>query len=146
MTRFTRHCATWLAGCCLLASCACMALDHTRLETDALQGAGWQAQHLRLVMRLDTQPMRAELTIGRAVFAGIAEPVRDLKIDCLEVQLLAERFACPTARITGVFPYLGRQQWLGSASYRRSDGALDIHLDELQIAGGTARLDATLKD
>jgi hypothetical protein len=145
MMRSTRHRTAWLAGC-LLASFACPALDRTRLEMDALQGDGWQAQHVHVALQLDTQPLRAQITIGHATFTGIAEPLRDLKIDCLEVQLLAERFACPTARISGVFPYLGRQQWLGSASYQRSDGALELRLRELQMAGGTGQLQATLKE
>ncbi len=146
MMRFTRHCTAWLAGCGLLANVTCVALDATRLDMDALQGDGWQAEHVRLIVQLDTQPVHAQITIGRAIFADVAEPVRDLRIDCLEVQLLAERFACPAARISGVFPYLGRQQWLGSASYERSNGALALYLRELQFAGGTGQLHATLKD
>jgi hypothetical protein len=121
-----------------------MAVERSELDIDALQGNGWQAQRVHLSLQIDTQPMRAQIAIGRATFVGITESVRDLKIDCLEVQLLAEHFACPSARISGVFPYLGRQQWLGSARYRRSDGALDLHLRELQVAGGTGQLQATL--
>ena len=145
MHRLTCHGCTVLT-CCVLFSFNCAALERTLLDIDVLQGEGWQAQQVHLALQLNTQPVRAQIAVGHARFNGVAEPVRNLKIECLEVRLQAEHFACPAARISGTFPYLGHQQWTGSARYQRDNGALDLQLRELQIAGGRGELHATLHD
>lgn len=133
-------------SCWLLASGACLALERTQFELAALQGDGWQAQRIHIDVQLSAQPIKARLSVAQATFTDVSEPVRNLKIECPSVQLLAQRFACTNARISGEFPYLGRQSWLGAASYRRSDGALELDLRELQVAGGTGQLQASFKD
>lgn len=123
-----------------------VALDRTRLSIDRLQGEGWQAQQIQVQVELQSQPVRARIRIGRATLQGVAQPLRDLSIDCDAVQLEAEQFSCTQARITGVFPYLGRQQFTGSARYARSNGAIAIDFQDLVLASGRAQLQAQLHD
>ncbi|MGC3981362.1 MAG: hypothetical protein QM808_08895 [Steroidobacteraceae bacterium] len=124
-----------------------MALDRTTLTMAELAGDGWQAQQIRLSLQLgQSSSPKVQISIAEAKLTGIAQPLRNLLIDCPQVELLAERFACPQARISGDFPYLGRQQLKGTASYARSTGAIQLSLNDLRVAKGSAQLQAQLQD
>ncbi len=135
-----------LLGCGSGLAPTAVALDRTQLGIAQLQGAGWQAQQVQVDVRVNTRPLQAQIRIGRATLDSLQEPLRNLWIDCRSVQLEPEYFNCPMARISGVFPYIGRQQFSGSMRYMRRTGAITLTLDGLKLAKGAAKLQAALRD
>lgn len=139
------HYAVAVLLSCLLGVAPALALEQMTLQLASLDGNGWQAQQLQLQVNLGKSVVTAHLTVKQAQLTGVAEPVRDVVIDCPNVELLQQRFACPRARISGRFPYLGRQQLNANASYGRRDGALVIQLQNLKLANGQAAFTATMQ-
>lgn len=138
--------ATLLTLCLCCYGPASVALQRGNLSIEQLNGAGWSAEQLQIALQITAQPIRAQIKASTAVLTGMTEPIRDLVIDCLDVQLLADHFACAQARISGTFPFLGKQQWLGDASYSRNDGSIQLNLHELTFADGKGQLQIQLHD
>ncbi|MGE0114600.1 MAG: hypothetical protein AB7T07_06920 [Steroidobacteraceae bacterium] len=143
---FRKYWLIYLTSCGLLVSMGSAALDRTRLQIEQLQGDEWQAQKLEVMLQLNTRPLHAQVKAARVTLTGIKQPIRELLIDCPEVELLADSFACRKARITGLFPYLGQQSLRGEARYQRSSGAISLKINDLRFAQGQAALAAQLDD
>lgn len=133
----------------VLASLPCHplgAVQRINLQFERLSASGADVQHVELKVNLGTAAVTAHLTAKQAQLTGVAEPLRDLTVDCSDVELSAARFGCAAARINGGFPYLGKQQLHANVSYARSSGAISAQLRNVKVAKGDAALVMQLRD
>jgi hypothetical protein len=146
---YLQRCAHWTTAVllgCAAASHPAQAIERIKLQLANLDGSGWHAQQLELQVQLGRAHITAQITVKQASLDGVAEPVRDIVIECAEVQLQDERFACPQARIHGRFPVLGEQRLNAAMSYGRRNGAIAMQLQNIKLAKGQASLAVQLQD
>jgi hypothetical protein len=120
------------------------ALDEAALVIEAVNGAGWSAQGI--LVRFELPQQRALLQVERLRFGATSQELRDVRIDCPQLELSGDSIACPNARVAAQWPALGEQALNASIRYGRSDGALDVAIDGLQLEQGTVAAKASLRD
>jgi hypothetical protein len=125
-------CIAWagIAWTCLLATPA-HAIEQMKMQLAALDGEGWHAEQVELLVNLGASPITAHLSVKQLQLKGVSEPAREVTIECPRVELSDERFSCTNARIAGQFPYIGKQRLNASASYARGNGAIVMQLHDL---------------
>src|SRR4051812_28737158 len=80
---------------------AVYALDNLDLRIERVAGAGWSAEAISVQLDLpQPQGIAAHALVARLQLAGQKEPMRDVRIDCIDVQLSEQTVICPHARIT----------------------------------------------
>ena len=121
------------------------AIDNLDLDIDRIDGAGWSAEGISLQVDLP-QRTRAHATIARLRVPGQSEPMRDVRIDCLEFELTDAIIACHDAQIAAASSPLGKQRLSGRLAYQRPTGAIDLDLRNVRIGGGSSVLHASLGD
>src|SRR5882757_8694794 len=131
---------------CVATSHPAHAIERIKLQLANLEGSGWHAQQLELQVQLGRPHITAQITVKQASLDGVAETVRDIVIECAEVQLQDERLACPQALIHGRFPVLGEQRLSAAMSYGRRNGAIAMQLQNIKLAKGQASLAVQLQD
>jgi hypothetical protein len=116
------------------------------LEIAAVDGAGWQATNVSVELGLPLNETAARVTIAQLRLASLPQPLKDIRIDCPDLELSGVRIACPKAKLVAEWPRLGRQSLAANIVYGRNDGSLDIALDGLRVGKGRAGLKASLHD
>ena len=109
-------------------------------EVAELKGPDWSARGIRIELEL-TDGIQATLLVSELRIAGLEETVRDVRLYCPALELIASEIICTAASITGRFPYLERQQLSADLRYERSDGRLGWRISGISLAGGQLELD-----
>ncbi|WP_157071809.1 hypothetical protein [Steroidobacter denitrificans] len=114
------------------------------------QGKDWQARDVRIGVSGVSGAGGAEapsaiLTIAQLKLASLQETLRGVRIECPRLDLSDEAFGCRQARVAADWPVIGPQILRARIRYGRADATLDISLDGLRLAQGTAELQGTLR-
>ncbi|MGE3890341.1 MAG: hypothetical protein AB7F79_01890 [Steroidobacteraceae bacterium] len=120
------------------------ALNRSTLHIAQLSAAEWQAQQITIQVDLGSSSPRATINIKKLLLTGNPQPISNVQIICPQVELLAESFACAQAQVSGVFPYVGQQQFIAATRYGRSDGTTNIDLQQLKFAHAEVQLQAEI--
>ena len=137
-----------LCACVLSAMAAAgvvSAVDNLDLQIERIDGAGWRAEGVVLQVDLP-QPTRAHATIGQLRLTSPSQILRNVRIDCPDIELTAALIACQRATVVASTTTFGPQKILANLSYHRESGALDLDLQQVRLAGGTARVRAAMSD
>lgn len=137
--------ALW-ACVALAAAGAVSAVDDLTFSVERIEGAGWLARDVSMHLDLFEGTTSAHATIGRLKLVSRTEELRNVRIECRELELSLERIACPSARIAAGLPSLGAQVLIGRVAYGRRTGSLEVDLAGLQIGKGDARIRGALTD
>lgn len=147
MSRPQRHArvSCWLLLIGASIATSVVALDSMDMEIERVEGAGWVATGVVLhIEGLDWT--RAHATISRLHLASQSEAVRNLRIECADLQISDAAIACNAAKvIAGASPF-GAQQIGGRLVYQRASGALDVDLRNVKLASGTTSVRAAMRD
>lgn len=134
-----------VAACLALASIGVVrAVEGVTLEIEGIAGADWQAEGVSLQLDLGEDTTKAHGTIRSLRFTALADPMRNVSIDCEATEISNDIIACRAARIGGTLASLGSQKLTGRVQYHRRSGVLDLELAGLRIGDGNARVKATL--
>lgn len=125
---------------------AVMAIDDVALSIDTVNGDGWSAHGVVVSFELPQQRTSAQARVARLRVAALSQELRDVRIDCPQVDLSGATIACKGARIIASWPGLGEQSLTANVAYGRRDGSLDIALDGLKLAQGTASVQGSLRN
>jgi hypothetical protein len=128
----------------IVAAGTVSAVDNLDLQIDRIEGAGWRAEAVALGLDLPRQA-QAHATIARLFWSSQAQPMRNVRVDCLELEVSDSIIACHKAKVSASASPAGAQQLTGRLVYQRRTGALDLDLQNLQIGGGTAKVRAGLR-
>lgn len=121
------------------------AIDNLDLQIERIEGAGWIAKGVVLQVDLP-QRTGVHATIGQLSLTTLSQTIRNVRIDCPDLELTDALIACRRATIVASAPAFGQQSVFANLSYRRDSGALDVDLQNVRLASGTARIRATLRD
>jgi len=124
---------------------AVFAVDNLDLQVERVAGAGWSAENISVQVDLP-QRTQAHAVVARLQLPGQKEPLRDVRIDCLDLELDRQTIACHRAQITAATTPFGKQQITGRIVYRRPTGAVDLELRGMRLGSGTAVVRASLTD
>jgi hypothetical protein len=124
---------------------AVFAVDNLDLQIERVAGAGWSAENISVRVDLP-QRTQAHAVVARLQLPGQKEPLRDVRIDCLDLELDRQTIACHRAQIAAATTPLGKQQIIGRIVYRRPTGAIDLELQDVRIGSGKAVVRASLTD
>jgi hypothetical protein len=125
----------WLGLGLLLGAAEVGALGlHSRF--DALDGPGWRAETVELILRDDA----LELSIGRLQPVSLPD-IAQLHLACPGLQRSAQVWHCPELMVQAAELDGQALEAKGRFDYRPAAGQLDLTLDELRW--GTARLELT---
>ncbi len=118
------------------------AVETLNLRLGSLEGEGWRAAGVQLTLSLPKAGgsglrLRAE----RLDLPGLAEPMRDLDLDCPQGEFAGARLSCPEGSLRLAHPWLAQTGARVSLEFDRADGRLDMQLRRLALAGGSGRLD-----
>jgi len=135
--------ATMLATLPVWWSIALAIADGT-VQVDRVEGDGWVAQGVAIEVDLAVQPATARLRADSVQFAVLgtqaARTLRDVSVDCTQLDFQETVIACNRASIRGAFPSLGRQELTGSVGFNRRTQALAFTVSNLKVGGGVARV------
>ncbi len=120
------------------------AIDAVQVEVERVEGAGWRAEQIVLDLGLARDGAASRATIARLQLPG-AQILRNVRVTCPALELVATKIACADASIALSIPTLGTQQLRGSFAYDRGTGAIDARLAGARIAGGAIRIHAMLE-
>jgi hypothetical protein len=120
------------------------ALDNFDLQIERLEGAGWTALGTTFQVELP-QKTSAHAFIAELRLTTPAQTLRNVRIDCPLLELSNDLIACRRATILASATAFGPQRIQASLSYQRVSGALDLDLQNVRFAGGTARIRAALQ-
>ena len=124
------------------------AIESTTFAAARIAGDGWVLRDLRMEVPLASardKARTAHLTAASMTLAGIAEPLRNVRVDCPGFTLEARRIRCARASIDAVVPTLGRQQFHAAVTYEPASGALDVQIEGLRIGDGVAQVQGSLR-
>lgn len=122
------------------------AIDDVELNIDSVAGDGWSAQGVLVRFELPQDKALAHVRVGRLQLASLSQELRDVRIDCRNVDVGRDTIACKQAQVLADWPGVGRQSLSASLVYGRRDGALDVSLEGLRIAEGTASVQGALRN
>ncbi|WJW76149.1 hypothetical protein QVG61_03380 [Thiohalobacter sp. IOR34] len=125
----------------LLIPAAAGAVQLVDLRLAELAGDGWQARgiHLQLGFGSDAR-LGGRLHIDRLRLSALDQELRDLRLDCPEVVLQVDGYACPRGRLQGADGLLPAARV--EVDYQTVSGRLRLRLRAADFAGG--RLDLRL--
>ena len=115
-----------------------LAFDDATLRFARVEGAGFGASDVQAQLEITDTGMRVRARVGELALQAAGQTLRDVNIECRDVQLSAARIACADALVAAEFPMLGRQRVRASIDYGRVDGSLRVSLRDLRIGGGSA--------
>ncbi|MET0657732.1 MAG: hypothetical protein ABW110_06190 [Steroidobacteraceae bacterium] len=127
-----------LVALALTATGVVLAFDDATVRFARVEGAGFSARDVQGQLEITDKGMRLRARIGELMLQAAGQTIRDVNIDCGDVQLSDVRIACADALIAAEFPMLGRQRLRASVDYGRVDGSLRVALRDLRIGGGSA--------
>lgn len=122
------------------------AVDDVALSIDSVAGDGWSAQGILVRFELPQDKALAHVSVSRLHLQSLSQELRDVRIDCRQVDLAADTISCKQARVLADWPGVGKQSLNASLAYGRRDGALDVSLDGLRFGQGTASVQGALRD
>jgi hypothetical protein len=122
------------------------AIDDAALSIDAIEGDGWSAHGVVVSFELPRQKTSARVNVARLRLASLPEELRDVRIDCPQVELAEATFACKRAHVVAKWPGIGAQSLNASIVYGRGDGALDVAIDGLALGQGRANMQGALRN
>lgn len=122
---------------------AVYAIDEMTLDIDAASGAGWRAENIHL--GFEPLPQHAYAVIGRLTLSAWPQPLRNVRIDCPQLELSDAAISCRQARVAGALPGLGAQTLTARLRYGRGDGSLDLDVKGVRLGEGTAAIEAALR-
>ncbi len=129
----------------LVATGTVVALDTLELQIERVAGTGWIAEGVLVQWDLP-HSMQAHAMVKQLRIASQPQPLRDVRIDCPDIEMTAAVIACSRARISASATPIGSQQIAGRLVYQRATGALDVDLQNIRLANGTVRVRAAMKD
>lgn len=137
----------WLIGMCIVAMAGVVsAVDEVTLDIESMSGEGWQARDVSVSLGLPGDEIRATATLGQMQLTALTQPLRDVRVECLELQLSEQRIACPRAKLRAHLPALGQQELNASLVYGRISGDIDLQLHGLRLGDGHATVQARLDE
>ena len=137
--------AGWVCAVALALVGAVEAIENATLEVEHVDGEGWRAEGLSIDLRLTQGAILASLSVQRVYVEPLAQELRNVRIDCPQVELTATTLACRDAQVAVLWPSLGAQRLNASIVYARRDGALDVSIAGLRLDEGQASLSAALR-
>ncbi|MGH6612482.1 MAG: hypothetical protein ACRECQ_19725, partial [Burkholderiaceae bacterium] len=123
-----------------------VAIDGAALEIDEVSGEGWSAHGIVVRFQLPQQQTQAHVSVERLQLASLSQQLRDVRIECPQLELSAVAIACKQARVAADWPGIGSQKLRASVVYGRNDGSLDVRLDGVRLGQGTAEMQGSLRD
>ena len=112
------------------------AVDGLELSIESAQGAQWRANGMTTEVDLRGHTQRVVVRIEELQTNALVAPLRDISIDCNEVQLQGGRVRCDAAQIEAVIPGLGAQRFSAAFSYDRANDSVSVQARDLTIGGG----------
>jgi hypothetical protein len=139
---------TFLCVAALLAVIATVAraVEEIELTIDAIAGADWSARGLSARLDLFAEGQRGELQIHMLHVADLAQPIREVRIECAVVAISTEKIACNDASVIAQVPSLGAQRFHADLVYGRTDGSIQFALRGIRIGSGRLALNGSLRD
>jgi hypothetical protein len=120
------------------------AIDDATLRFARVEGAGFRASDVQAQLEMTDAGMRLRARVGEVRLNAPVRRIRDVSVDCADVQLSDTVIACNQAVVALDIPELGRQRMHASVNYGRVDGSLRVALRDLHIGSGTAALRVAL--
>lgn len=114
------------------------AIDDATLRFARVDGAGFSAQDVVAQLEITDKGMRLRARVGELTLRANRQRLRDVNVDCVDVQLSDVRISCSDAIVAAEFPVLGRQRVRASVDYRRDDGSLRVAVRDLRVGQGKA--------
>ncbi len=123
-----------------LAACpGAHALEALDLNMARVQGQGWQAEGVKIAVGLSSgSGPSLHLEVARLVLPAPLPPIRQVTLDCPRIGLEPGLTACPAGTLSLANELIDRSRVPVSFRYRHADGALDVNLKKLVLAGGAA--------
>jgi len=142
-------CLTWVGATVAQAetswSSSAAGVPDVVLSLERAQGEGWHALDLRIELSRTGAQFAAVLTVGQLKLASMQEALRAVRIECPRLELSDAAFGCNEGRIAAAWPVIGPQVLEARVRYGRADAKLDISLNGLRLAQGTATLQGGLR-
>lgn len=135
-----------LLAASLAAASIAYGIDDFELSIGAAEGSGWKAQGLVTHFDLSSGEPRARIEIDTVQLAQVPDPIRNIVIECPQLEISREAFACRNARVLANLPAMGRQSLRARLRYERTSGALDLDLADVKISTGKAEVHASLRE
>jgi hypothetical protein len=129
-----------------LVTTAVWAIEDGVIEIERIDGDGWNAEGVVVRFDLSGAGTQAHAAVARLQLDGQPRELRNVRVDCPQVELSGERFACRNARVTVALPALGPQSLTGSVAYGRTDGSLELELGGLNVGRGTVSVRGALRN
>lgn len=134
------------SGALLIVATVASAIDDVELSIEAAQGPNWHAQGLMARIDLTSNGLAGRVRIEAVRFAELPEPLRNIEIECPDLSMSQEAFACRDARVLAELPLIGKQTLRAQMRYERETGALEIDVAGIKIGSGRAQLYASSRD
>lgn len=112
------------------------AVDSLEMRIEAVQGAQWRATGISTELSLRAQGQGVAVRIDELHTSALDAPLRDLSIECADVQLKGTQTRCDAAEIRAVIPGLGAQRFSAAFNYDRASESITVQARELRIGGG----------
>ncbi len=116
----------------------------------SIEGDGWSATGISLMVDLQQEPIKANAHIDRLQIVALGTQgdrlLRDLNVECGRVEIKGVLVACNHARILGTIPSIGKQLLSGNITFNRQTHALAFNLLGLKLAKGTGQLTGDWRD
>jgi hypothetical protein len=112
------------------------AIDGVQLSVESAQGAQWRANGITTEVHFRAHTQRVVVRIEELQPKALGTPLRDISIECNEVQLQGAQVRCDAAQIHAVIPGLGAQRFSAAFSYDRSNDSVTVQARDLRIGGG----------
>jgi hypothetical protein len=122
------------------------AIEEIELTIDAISGADWSANGLSARLDLLEEAQVGTLEIQALHVADLAQPIRDVRIECATVEISTVRIGCNNANVVAQVPGLGAQRFHADLVYGRADGSIQFAIRGIRIDSGRLALSGSLRD
>lgn len=139
-------CLVALVGASIAVVSIAYGIDDVELAIDSIKGPAWEAQGLDATVELSSSGARASLRLEVVRLAQLPDPIRNVVIDCADLEISQEAFVCRKARVVANVPLIGKQTLDARARYERATGGLELDLTGVKLGSGTARVHAALRE
>ncbi len=118
------------------------ALGNITVEIGDIQGSGWSAQGVSVVLELPgAEQVVARVYAQRVTLMPEFGSLEDVTVTCRNPVVKEPAFGCPVAQVTGSLGRLGRQKFTAAMEYHSERETLTFNIDGLRLARGRARLE-----
>src|SRR5512138_138703 len=140
---------TFIAGsvvALLIAASVTYAIDDVELSIEAAQGPNWQAQGLLAEIDLTSNEIKGRVRIDTVRFAALPDAIQNVVVECPDLAMTQQAFACRGARVLADVPLIGKQTLHAHLRYERETGALELEVAGIRIGSGKVAMHASLRE